>query len=112
MANNGNPFLQVWGIANGKPPEISTVKFGKIDDKQSYHWSLAQAEFFSDCADGNAAWSESDYLAMWHLWGKGRLRRVNEPVEAITNLANTAISARPAAPRDLAECHSLRRPGS
>jgi hypothetical protein len=101
-ATNGNPFLQVWGIANGDPPEVSTVKFGEVKDKQAYHWSLAQAEFFSDCAEGNAPWSACEPLAMWHLWWKARLRRVIDPVQALSDSAKGAVVGAPAALLDMA----------
>jgi hypothetical protein len=95
-AHNGNIFFQVWSITNGEPPEIPTLKFGQVEDKESYHWAVAQAEFFSDCEDGEATWAVCEPLAMWRLKWKARVRRVIDPVTAFEMEVKGLIADAPA----------------
>jgi hypothetical protein len=95
-AHNGNLFFQVWSFSNGDPPEIPTVSFGTIDDKQSFHWSVAQAEFFSDCEDGEATWDVCEPLAMWRLKWKARMRRVVDPAFAFQQEVKAFVADAPA----------------
>jgi hypothetical protein len=84
FAHNGDVFFQVWAFAKGTPPDITAPGLGSREDREDFHWSVAEAEYYADCfGEEMKEWEACGPEAMWALMWTARLRRVRDPVSQL-----------------------------
>jgi hypothetical protein len=100
LAQNGNFFMQSWGLVLAKRPGIERAdrlitfsnRFGgkkdpvKVEDEA---WVVAGAEMFYDCGKG---WGDCQYSVPWGMNWRARLRRFHDPTEYASGVLETYIT--------------------